>query len=506
MAAALEMRGVSKRYPGVVALDNVDLTVSHGEIHAIVGENGAGKSTLMRILSGATTMDQGNIRIDDVAVEIGSSQRAIDLGIGTVYQNLNLVTDLTVAENIYMNRFPMRGGFIDRQKIADGARRALSEMNSDIAPSMRVGDLSVADQQMIAIARVLAYDIKILILDEPTSSLSKAESDDLFRNMRRLKSRGVSIIFISHHMDEIFSVADTVTVLRDGRLIGRWRTNELDEHALVHHMVGREVTEMFPKEVVPIGDVVLSANHISVDGMVHDVSFCVRKGEVLGIGGLVGAGRTELVKSVFGACPGRSGDICLDGQPVDIRSPKQAVEAGIAFVPEDRRYEGLITEFSIEDNIGLGSIWELTRRFVVDAKARTKLSDDMIQTMNVKTPSGKQLVKNLSGGNQQKVVLGKWFARQPKVIIFDEPTRGIDVGAKAEIYRKIGELAKVGVAVIIVSSELPELMGISDRIIVLNKGRMTGEFARAAFSADRIMLAATGKAGLDATSPRGQQQ
>ncbi len=506
MADALKMRGVSKRFPGVVALDNVDLTVGEGEIHAIVGENGAGKSTLMRILSGATRMDRGEIRINDVAVEIGSSQQAINLGIGTVYQNLNLITDLTVAENIYMNRFPRHGGFIDRRKITDGASRALREMNSDIAPSTRVGDLSVADQQMVAIARVLAYDIKILILDEPTSSLSKAESEDLFRNMRRLKSLGVSIIFISHHMDEIFSVTDAVTVLRDGRLVGRWQTDELDEHALVHHMVGREVTEMFPKEIVPIGDVVLKAEHVSVDGLVHDVSFCVRKGEVLGIGGLVGAGRTELVKSVFGACPRRSGDIVLDGQPIDIRSPRQAVEAGIAFVPEDRRREGLITEFSIEDNISLGSIWDLTRHFSVDFKAGAKLSEGMIQTMNVKTPSRKQLVKNLSGGNQQKVVLGKWFCRRPKVLIFDEPTRGIDVGAKAEIYRKISDLAKGGVAVIIVSSELPELMGISDRIIVLNKGRMTGEFMRPAFSADQIMLAATGKAGTESPLPRGQQE
>jgi ABC-type sugar transport system ATPase subunit len=503
MVNALEMRGVSKRFPGVVALDSVDLTVAPGEIHAIVGENGAGKSTLMRILSGASTMDAGEIRIDGEPVTIGTSQRAIDLGIGTVYQNLNLVKDLTVAENIYLNRYPMRGPFVDRKAIEAGAARALAEMNSDIAPSTRVGDLSVADQQMIAIARVLAYDIGILILDEPTSSLSKAESEDLFRNMRRLKARGVSIIFISHHMEEIFSVAESVTVLRDGRMVGRWQVDDLDERALVHHMVGREVTEMFPKEIVPIGDVVLAADHIGLGGIVHDISFEVRAGEILGIGGLVGAGRTELVKAIFGALPGRTGEIRLEDRPVDIRSPKEAVELGIAFIPEDRRDEGLITEFSIDDNIGLGSIWELTHRFFIDARAQSSLTDRMIRTMNVKTPSGKQLVRNLSGGNQQKVVLAKWFARQPKAIIFDEPTRGIDVGAKAEIYRKIGDLAKAGVAVIIVSSELPELMGVSDRIIVLNKGHMTGEFARRDFSADRIMLAATGKSSQDATSTRG---
>lgn len=500
MSNALEMRGVTKRFPGVVALDSVDLTVEAGEIHSVVGENGAGKSTLMKILSGAYSMDEGEIRLNGKPVRISDSQSAIDLGIGTVYQNLNLINDLTVAENIYMNRFIKRGGFIDRRAIEEGARKVLAMMNCTIAPSAVVRSMSVADQQMIAIARVLANDIGVLILDEPTSSLSKAEAENLFAQMRLLRDRGVAIIFISHHMDEIFAVVQKVTVLRDGRLVGSWKIGELDEASLVHHMVGREVREMFPKEMVPIGDVVLTAEHIRVKDLVDDVSLSVRKGEILGIGGLVGAGRTELVKTIFGAMPGGRAEITIGGRRVENGSPEQAIQHGIAFVPENRRDEGLISEFSVEENVGLAALRETTRNFVVNAGRRARLCAEVIRAMNIKTPSGRQLVKNLSGGNQQKVVLGKWFSRHPQVMILDEPTRGIDVGAKSEIYRKIGDLVKAGVGVIMVSSELPELMGISDRIVVLSKGRMTGEFSRTEFAAERIMLAAT--AGTAATSPR----
>jgi ABC-type sugar transport system ATPase subunit len=491
MQRILAMRNISKRFPGVVALDNVSLEIGKGEIHSIVGENGAGKSTLMKILSGAYRMDSGEIILNGQPVAINNSQAAIDLGIGTVYQNLNLIPDLTAAENIYMNRFPKGRVFIDRKALDESAAAVLSMMNCAIRPSAQVRDLSVADQQMIAIARVLARDIRVLILDEPTSSLSSNEAEHLFDNIRSLKQRGVSTIFISHHMDEIFSVAESVTVLRDGRLIGNWNIQELNEQSLVHHMVGREVKDMFPKVQAAITDEVLSASHISVKGHVEDVSFSLRKGEILGIGGLVGAGRTELVKAIFGAIPGRSGAILLDGRKVVIRRPRDAVQHGIAFIPEDRRDEGLLLELSIQDNVGLCNLRETTRHCVVDTKKQSRLTATVIHDMGIKTPSGKQLVKNLSGGNQQKVVLGKWFVRNPKVMIFDEPTRGIDVGAKSEIHRKIGELVKTGVGVIVVSSELPELMGISDRIIVLSKGRKTGEFARNEFSPERIMLAAT---------------
>ena len=491
MQPVLEMRDISKRFPGVTALDNVSMSISAGEIHSIVGENGAGKSTLMKILSGAYRMDGGEIILNGKPVTINNSQAAIVLGIGTVYQNLNLIPDLTVAENIHMNRFPRGRLFIDRKAMEANARKVLSLMDCAIPPPAQVRHLSVADQQMVAIARVLSRDIRVLILDEPTSSLSPKEADRLFDNIRALKRRDVSTIFISHHMDEIFAVSERVTVLRDGRLIGCWRIGELDEQTLVHQMVGREVRDMFPKLKVPITEEVLSVSHISVAGHVEDISFSLRKGEILGIGGLVGAGRTELVKAIFGAIPGRSGEIRLEGTKVAIRRPQDAVRHGIAFIPEDRRDEGLLPEFSIQQNIGLCNLWETTRHGIVDTRQQGHLAGTVIRDMNIKTPSERQLVKNLSGGNQQKVVLGKWFVRKPKVMIFDEPTRGIDVGAKSEIHRKIGELVRQGIGVIVVSSELPELMGISDRILVLSKGRKTGEFARGAFSPERIMLAAT---------------
>lgn len=492
MTYALEMQNISKRFPGVVALDRVTLQVGRGEIHSVVGENGAGKSTLMKILSGAYRKDEGTILLDGLPIEITSPQSAIDAGIGTVYQNLNLIPDLTVADNIFMNRFAVRCGVaIDRKATRLGTEDVLGLMGCDISPSAIVADLSVADQQMVAIARVLVGDIRVLILDEPTSSLSPQEAERLFVNMRSLAARGVSIIFISHHMEEIFNVAERVTVLRDGGLVGSWGIGELDEASLVHHMVGREVREMFPKAHVEIGEEILRVSHISVTGWVDDVSFSLRRGEILGIGGLVGAGRTELVKAIFGAIAGRSGEIFLDGEKVAIDSPEDAVRQGLAFIPENRRDEGLLSDFSVEDNIVICNLQKFTRGIFVDRKSCQTVSDRVIREMAIKTPSRQQIAKNLSGGNQQKLVLGKWFLRNPRVIIFDEPTRGIDVGAKAEIHRTIGELAKNGVGVIVVSSELPELMGISDRILTLSKGKLKGEFDRRDFTAERIMLAAT---------------
>jgi len=492
MQSVLEMKHISKQFPGVKALDDVTLTVGAGEIHSIVGENGAGKSTLMKILSGVYKKDSGTILLNGNSVEINTPQRAIDLGIGTVYQNLNLIPDLTVAENIYMNQYVKRAGvLIDNRAIERKTAEILHLLKCGILPSAKVGSLSVAGQQMIAIARVLAREVSVLILDEPTSSLSQEESERLFENMQTLKSRGVSIIFISHHLEEIFQYAERATVLRDGKSVGEWDIGQLNEQSLVHHMVGREVKDIFPKIPAEITEEVLSVSHLSVQNHVNDVSFSLRKGEILGIGGLVGAGRTELMKAVFGAISGRSGEIFIDGKKVNIRQPENAVQHGIAFVPEDRRGEGLLTEFSILDNVGLCNLKRITKAGIVQKAAEEHITDQVIREMDVKTPSRRQLVKNLSGGNQQKIVLGKWFLTNPRIMIFDEPTRGIDVGAKSEIHRKIGELAKQGLGIIVVSSELPELMGISDRIIVLCKGQMTGEFTRGEFSAEQIMLAAT---------------
>lgn len=492
MQPILEMRNISKEFPGVLALDDVSLSMQAGEIHSIVGENGAGKSTLMKILSGVYQKNAGSILIKNKEVEIENPQVAIGFGIGTVYQNLDLIPDLSVAENIFMNHFiTTRRGIINFKNMEKKAEDVLNMLHCSISPKTQVGSLSVADQQLVAIARVLSRDVSILILDEPTSSLNKYESEQLFANVRRLQKSGVATIFISHHMEEIFSVAERVTVLRDGKLIGAWDIDKLNEKSLVHHMVGREITEVFPKTQVEIGEEILRAEHISVGSKVNDVSLSLRKGEILGISGLVGAGRTELVKAIFGAIKKTTGEIYIAGEKVHINHPIDAVNCGMAFIPEDRHAEGLVSNLSILENIGLCNLRKVSKAGIIQTKKEINMAQKIIQEMKIKTPSEKQIVNNLSGGNQQKVVLGKWFATEPKIMIFDEPTRGIDVGAKSEIHKKIGELAKNNLGVIVVSSELPELLGISDRIIVMCKGNKVKEFARQDFDPEQIMLAAS---------------
>lgn len=492
MEPLLEMQGIKKAFSGVVALDDVSLSVGRCEIHSVVGENGAGKSTLMKILSGVYRKDAGTITLRGKEVDIVSPNHAIELGIGTVYQNLDLIPQLSVAENIFMNRFLKKNlVMIDYRKINELCVWELEKLDVHIPPDTLVGTLSVADQQLVAIARTLARNVSILIMDEPTSSLSPKEANLLFANIRKLKATGVSTIFISHHMDEIFSVADKVTVLRDGGMVGSWDISELTEETLVHHMVGRKINEMFPKlEILP-GKEVLRVENVTVPGKVTEVSFSVRAGEILGIGGLVGAGRSELVKAIFGAIRSTRGDVYLDGQRIRIRRPRDAVRQGIVLVPEDRRLEGCVTDFSVKENITLANLRSVRRGLFLSGKKERRLSESAVKQLGVKTSGIDQLVKNLSGGNQQKVVLGKWFSIRPKVIILDEPTRGIDVGAKSEIHLMLGDFAKKGMAVVVISSELPELLGMSDRIIVLSKGVKTGEFDRADFSPERIMLAAT---------------
>jgi ABC-type sugar transport system ATPase subunit len=492
MQPILEMRNISKKFPGVLALNDVSLLIQPGEIHSIVGENGAGKSTLMKILSGVYQRNSGSILIRDEEVEIKNPQAAIDLGIGTVYQNLDLIPDLSVAENIFMNQFiTSYKGVLNYRSMEKRAADVLAMLDCTISPKMKVGSLSVADQQLVAIARVLSRDISVLILDEPTSSLNQYEAEQLFGNVRRLKESGVATIFISHHMEEIFAVAERVTVLRDGEYIGTWGIEDLTENSLVHHMVGREITDVFPKTEVEIGEELLRAEHISVENKVHDISFSLRKGEILGISGLVGAGRSELVKALFGAIKKTSGEIFIDGTKVTIEHPIEAVNLGMAFIPEDRHEEGLILNLSILENIGLCNLKKISRAGVISNEKERDMTRKIITEMMVKTPSEKQTVENLSGGNQQKVVLGKWFTTNPRIMIFDEPTKGIDVGAKSEIHKKIGELAKKSLGIIVVSSELPELLGISDRILVLSKGRKVKEFTREDFDAEQIMLAAS---------------
>jgi ABC-type sugar transport system, ATPase component len=492
----LEMRGISKSFPGVKALDNVSLTVGRGEIHAVVGENGAGKSTLMNILAGALERDQGSIRIDGQEVEITDTLSARQLGIGIIYQHLNMVPDLTVAENLSLSAFPVRGGRLDAKAMREQARQRLARLRANIDPDARLGSLSIADQQLVAISRAITPETRILIMDEPTSSLTPSEVDGFFHVVKGLRSAGVSIIFISHHLEEIFSITDRITVLRDGKLIGDWNTRDMTEAELVHAMAGRSVGELFPKVEVTPGDTVMEVRNLASIGEFSGVDFSVRAGEIVGIGGLVGAGRSEILKTIFGDLPRSEGSVFLGGNEAGIRHPRDAVAHGIAYIPEDRGMEGLVLSASLVDNITLPRVRHFLGRWRLDSKAELAESTRLSTRLGVKTPGMTVPAANLSGGNQQKVALAKWFGMQPKVLLLDEPTRGIDIGAKADIYRLMGQMASEGVAIVMVTSELPELLAISDKIIVMCKGRQAAVFSRGEATAESVMLAATGGSAL----------
>ncbi|MCD7898088.1 MAG: sugar ABC transporter ATP-binding protein [Planctomycetaceae bacterium] len=492
MPERIVMSGISKRFPGVVALDNVRLSVQPGEVHAVVGENGAGKSTLMKILAGAYEKDGGRLFLDGNEVDIRGPLHAQELGIAIIYQNLNMVPDLTAAENIFIGRFPRRGRRIDYRSMNARAATLLSEVGARFSPGSVVGALSLADRQLVAIAKALSFAASVVVMDEPTSSLTPAEVEMLFGIVRKITSAGASVIFISHHMEEIFSITDRVTVLRDGRLVGSWDTRDLTEESLVGHMIGRPVDNLFPKDNVPSGEKVLEVRGLSAKGLFEDVSFSLRKGEILGIGGLVGSGRTELVKTIFGDIPRSAGSVRVDGREVNIRSPMDAVKAGMALVPEDRGGEGALLDDDVCQNISLPVLRKYFRRGRLDRASERSSATSYIESLRIKTPSPEQRVENLSGGNQQKVVLAKWFETRPKILILDEPTRGIDVGAKAEIYRLISEMAARGVGVLMISSELPELMGLSDRVLVMCRGRLATSMDRDAATSERVMLAAAG--------------
>ena len=492
MDTRLRMEGIGKRFPGVIALDDVSLTVGPGEVHAVVGENGAGKSTLMKILAGAYQRDAGRIFLDDREVDIDNPLAAQELGVAIIYQHLNMVPDLTAAENMFIGRFPKRGGRIDYAAMNGRAATVLAEVGARCRATAPVSSMSLADRQLVAIAKALSVDASIVVMDEPTSSLTPAEVEVLFGLVRKIAAAGTSVIFISHHMDEIFSITDRVTVLRDGRLVGSWDTAELTEASLVGHMIGRTMDTMFPKEHSVPGEVVLEVKGLSSAGLFEDVSFSLRAGEILGIGGLVGSGRTELVKTIFGELPRSSGVVRVEGREMNIRSPKHAVRAGIALVPEDRGGEGALLDDDVCRNISLPMLKKFFRGGRLDRRAERASALSYIEKLRIKTPSPEQRVENLSGGNQQKVVLAKWFDTRPKVLILDEPTRGIDVGAKAEIYRLVSRMACEGVGVLMISSELPELMGLSDRVMVMCRGRLAATMERDAATSERVMLAAAG--------------
>ncbi|MGL4000325.1 sugar ABC transporter ATP-binding protein [Pantoea eucalypti] len=474
-AFALEAEGISKFFPGVKALDNVSLRVRPGTVHALMGENGAGKSTLMKCLIGMYRPDKGTIKIKGEPVQFQDTMDALRSGISMIHQELNLVPYMTVAENIWLGREPMKFGFVDHARLNQKTQELLNRLNIRLKAESMVGELSIASQQMVEIAKAVSWDSDIVIMDEPTSALTETEVAHLFTIIRDLREQGKAIIYISHKMDEIFNITDEVSIFRDGAWIASDETAKYTRQSLITQMVGRELTQLFPKFNSAIGEDVLTVRHLTCKDRFTDVSFNVRRGEILGVAGLVGAGRSEVMESLFGMESFDSGEILIDGVPVTIDSPSTAIEKGMAFLTEDRKKSGLFLVLSVMENMSIVNMPEYSGKsgFVSHVKMAQDCMDQ-IRRLNIKTPTMDQIINNLSGGNQQKVLIARWLLAQPKILILDEPTRGIDVGAKAEIYRLISELANRGVAIIMVSSELPEILGMSDRVMVMHGGRITG--------------------------------
>ncbi|HJB64560.1 MAG TPA: sugar ABC transporter ATP-binding protein [Candidatus Microbacterium pullistercoris] len=489
----LRMRGIGKSFPGIRALSDVELEVRAGEVHAIVGENGAGKSTLMKILAGVYQPDEGAIELSGERTRITGQIDALRRGIGMVYQELNLVPDLTVAENIGLGRTPSRLGVVDNRALLAEAQRVLDALDTRIDPQQLVGSLTVSQQQIVEIAKVYASDPRIIVLDEPTSSLSEHEARSLFGIVRRMRENGIAVIYISHRLREVLDLADRVTVLRDGEHIETRDIAGMTPADMIRSMVGRDLADVFPKREVPIGDVVLETRGLSGTASFADVSITARAGEIVGLAGLVGAGRTEVARAIFGLDPLDAGEVLVDGTRVNVATPQRAVRAGIAYVPEDRKRDGIAPQLSIRDNIVLAALQRLDRFGWLTRRRENEVARNQVSTLGVSPPVVERGVSTLSGGNQQKVVLGKWLAMEPRVLILDEPTRGVDVGAKADIHKIIGELAAQGVAIIMISSELPEVLAVSDRIYVLHEGRVTAEFDRADATEEIVMQAATGE-------------
>jgi len=490
----VEMLGITKSFGGVRALNDVSFRVRPGEIHALVGENGAGKSTLMKILSGAYQKDAGRILIDGEPVEITSPYRGRKLGLAIIYQEFALAPDLTVAENIYLDHLSSRKGLINWRQLNRNASELLQSLGFDINPRSIVADLSVAYQQVVEITKALSEKAKILILDEPTAVLAPREVEHLFAILRRLKEQDVSIIYISHRLEEVFRIADTITVIKDGSVTGTVNPAEVTTNDVINLMIGRRLTMMFPGRDVEIGREVFSVESLARGNKVRDVSFSVRAGEVLGIAGLVGAGRTETVRAIFAADRKDRGTIRLYGQALKINSPADAVKAGIGFVPEDRKEQGVVLSMSVRSNVTMPRLSSFTNRLgIIKQRLEKKTTGELIKKLAIKTRNTESPVASLSGGNQQKVVLAKWFGTECKVIILDEPTRGVDVGAKVEIYNLINEFAARGLAVIVISSEMIELIGICDRVIVLKEGAIQRILDKSELSEENIMRAAIGQ-------------
>lgn len=495
----LRMEGIFKAFPGVQALDDIDFEAAASEVVALVGENGAGKSTLMKILCGAYRKDEGRIFLHGQETEIENPYHAQQLGIAIIYQEFNLTPNQSAAANIFMAREPRQQGlgrflnFVDRRRMEREAQEHLNRVGARVPATALISDLSVAQQQMVEVAKELAVDARIIIMDEPTSALGEDEVETLFEIIGTLKEQGIAIIFITHRLEEVFRIADRVVVLRDGRRVGSMSISEATPDKVIHLMVGRELTEMFYKEEAEIGEPLMEVRGLTRRGVVEDVSFTLRRGEILGFSGLVGAGRTETARLLFGVDRKDAGEIWVDGEQMRITSPVDAVVAGLGFVPEDRGLQGLVLKLPVLENIVLPSLDNHSRAGWLDQRSLRNTAQTYVDKLNIRTPHLQQKAMFLSGGNQQKVVLAKWLALQPKVLIMDEPTRGIDVGAKAEVHALMSQLAQAGMGIIMISSELPEILGMSDRVLVMHEGRVMAILDRAEATQEKIMACASGE-------------
>lgn len=487
----VEMEHINKSFPGVKALDDVSFKLKAGEVMALLGENGAGKSTLMKVLSGVYPRDDGEVTIFGEKVEALNPKRAQELGIAIIHQELNMCQHLSVTENIFLGRELTAKGLLENGKMHAEARAVLERLKIDIDPDTIVGDLAVSKQQMVEIAKALSTNAKVLIMDEPTSALTSKEIDELFNIIRQIKSEGVGIVYISHRLEELQHIVDSVTIMRDGKYITSAKFNDLSMDEIITNMVGREIKEKFPRVVCERGAKILEVKNLNAGRMVKDVNWDVYAGEIVGVAGLMGAGRTETTRAIFGVDAKDGGEILLDGKPVTITKPMDAIRQGIVLAPEDRKKDGLCTKLSIRENVALPNLDILSVLGVVNRKKEKEMVQKAVGDLSIKLASTESNADSLSGGNQQKIVVAKWLARNSRVVIFDEPTRGIDVAAKVEIYNLMNELKEQGIGVLFVSSEMPEVMGIADRIIVMCDGRVTGEFMTADATQEKIMACAT---------------
>lgn len=490
----IEMTGISKAFDGNTVLKDVQFSLQKGEIHALMGENGAGKSTLMKILTGIHVHDTGEIKLNGELVNFKNPKEAERAGIAVIHQELNILPDLTVAENLFLGNEKVYGksGILKTKQMNAEAKKILSALGLDEDVKTLTGELSVGKQQIIEIAKAMSSNAEVIIMDEPTAALTDREIESLFETIKGLQANGVSFVYISHRMEEIFSICDRITILRDGDFVGVKKIRETSFDEIVQMMVGRQLGERFPARNSAIGEVKLAAQGLTRNGCFEDISFELRKGEVLGISGLMGAGRTEVVQSLFGYRKLNKGSLVLDGKPVKIKNPQQAIKLGLGYVTEDRKSEGLIVEFSVKENLSLTNFQKVSSNGILNTRNEKELYESMVERLGVRVSGPEQAAKSLSGGNQQKVVIAKWLGIEPEVLILDEPTRGVDVGAKKEIYNIINELAERGVAILMISSELPEIIGMADRVLVMHEGNLMAELSKDEMTQEKIMHYATG--------------